>query len=158
MRAHAAVHDTDAALRCAEEAVADFAGSGERIELCRTLLAAAQVSLDAGRVRGVADWLDRAAYLAGQCGSARLAEDVAHRRRRLAATAHASDTSTPLTAREREIAALVAQGRSNRDIGRLLSIGDRTVQTHMANVLTKLGLASRTQAALWAVREGLVEP
>jgi DNA-binding NarL/FixJ family response regulator len=63
-----------------------------------------------------------------------------------------------LTGREREVLVLVAQGRSNRDIGRLLSIGDRTVQTHMANVLTKLGLASRTQAALWAVREGLVEP
>ena len=80
------------------------------------LLAAAQVSLDGGRVRGVADWLDRAAYLAGQCGSARLAEDVAHRRRRLAATAHASDTSTPLTAREREIAELVSTGMTNRPI------------------------------------------
>ena len=63
-----------------------------------------------------------------------------------------------LTAREREVLVLVAQGRSNRDIGRLLAIGDRTVQTHMANVLTKLGLVSRTQAALWAVREGLVQP
>ena len=63
-----------------------------------------------------------------------------------------------LTGREREVLVLVAQGRSNRDIGRLLTIGERTVQTHIANVLTKLGLVSRTQAALWAVREGLVEP
>jgi DNA-binding NarL/FixJ family response regulator len=51
---------------------------------------------------------------------------------------------------------LVAEGRSNREIGRTLSIGERTVQTHLGNVLTKLELSSRTQAALWAVREGLV--
>ena len=65
---------------------------------------------------------------------------------------------TSLTGRERDVLLLVAQGRSNRDIGRTLSIGERTVQTHLGNVLTKLQLASRTQAALWAVREGLVEP
>jgi DNA-binding NarL/FixJ family response regulator len=63
-----------------------------------------------------------------------------------------------LTGRERDVLVLVAQGRSNRDIGRLLDIGERTVQTHVANVLAKLELTSRTQAALWAVREGLVEP
>jgi DNA-binding NarL/FixJ family response regulator len=63
-----------------------------------------------------------------------------------------------LTARERDVLVLVAQGRSNRDIGRALAIGERTVQTHLGNVLTKLGLASRTQVALWAVREGLVGP
>jgi DNA-binding NarL/FixJ family response regulator len=51
----------------------------------------------------------------------------------------------------------VAQGLSNRDIGRALSIGERTVQTHLGNVLAKLELNSRTQAALWAVREGLLE-
>ena len=65
---------------------------------------------------------------------------------------------TALTARERDVLVLVAEGRSNRDIGRVLSIGERTVQTHLGNVLTKLELSSRTQAALWAVREGLVRP
>jgi DNA-binding NarL/FixJ family response regulator len=63
-----------------------------------------------------------------------------------------------LTAREREVLVLVAEGRSNRDIGRTLSIGERTVQAHLGNVLAKLSLSSRTQAALWAVREGLVRP
>ncbi len=63
-----------------------------------------------------------------------------------------------LTARERAVLILVARGRSNREIGRALSIGERTVQTHLGNVLTKLELRSRTQAALWAVREGIVEP
>ena len=61
-----------------------------------------------------------------------------------------------LTPREREILVLVAQGRSNREIARILLISERTARTHVSNVLTKLGLASRTQAALWAVREGLV--
>ena len=65
-------------------------------------------------------------------------------------------TATALTRREREILVLVAQGGSNRDIAKALVISERTARTHVSNVLTKLGLASRTQAALWAVREGLV--
>lgn len=64
--------------------------------------------------------------------------------------------STALTPREREILILVAQGKSNRDIARALTISERTARTHVSNVLTKLDLASRTQAALWAVREGMV--
>jgi len=64
--------------------------------------------------------------------------------------------ATELTPREREILKLVAQGKSNRDIARTLVISERTARTHASNVLTKLGLASRTQAALWAIREGLV--
>ena len=47
---------------------------------------------------------------------------------------------------------------STTEISRILSIGERTVQTHLSNVLSKLGLTSRTQAALWAVREGLTGP
>ena len=62
-----------------------------------------------------------------------------------------------LTGREHEVLVHVAHGLSNRDIARTLSIGERTVQTHLSSVLTKLGLHSRTQAALWAVREGLVD-
>jgi DNA-binding NarL/FixJ family response regulator len=65
-------------------------------------------------------------------------------------------TATALTPREREILVLVAQGKSNRNIADALVISERTARTHVSNVLTKLGLASRTQAALWAVREGLV--
>jgi DNA-binding NarL/FixJ family response regulator len=65
-------------------------------------------------------------------------------------------TATALTQREREILVLVAQGKSNRDIANTLVISERTARTHVSHMLTKLGLASRTQAALWAVREGLV--
>ena len=63
-----------------------------------------------------------------------------------------------LTEREREVLVLVAGGRSNREIGQALVITERTARTHVSNVLRKLGLSSRTQAALVAVREGLVRP
>jgi len=64
-------------------------------------------------------------------------------------------TATALTAREREVVILVARGKSNREISDALVISERTARTHVSNVLVKLGLASRTQAALWAIREGL---
>jgi DNA-binding NarL/FixJ family response regulator len=64
-------------------------------------------------------------------------------------------TATALTAREREVLILVARGKSNREIADALVISERTARTHVSNVLVKLGLASRTQAALWAIREGL---
>ena len=60
-----------------------------------------------------------------------------------------------LTTREREVAALVARGLQNREIGAELVIGERTVETHVAHILDKLGLTSRTQVAAWAVRQGL---
>lgn len=63
-----------------------------------------------------------------------------------------------LTARERSVLILVAQGRSNQQIANDLIISERTARTHVSNVLRKLQLTSRTQAALVAVREGLVPP
>ena len=58
-----------------------------------------------------------------------------------------------LTAREREVLAQIAEGRSNREIARLLNMSEKTVKTHVSSVLAKLGVADRTQAALHAVRE-----
>jgi DNA-binding NarL/FixJ family response regulator len=60
-----------------------------------------------------------------------------------------------LTRREREIAGLLAQGLSNREIGERLVISERTARTHVSNLLAKLGFESRTQAALWATEAGL---
>ena len=57
-----------------------------------------------------------------------------------------------LTAREREVLAQIAEGRSNREIARLLNMSEKTVKTHVSSVLAKLGVADRTQAALHAVR------
>ena len=60
-----------------------------------------------------------------------------------------------LTGRERQVLRLVAAGKANKDIAAELSISERTARTHVSSILTKLRLTSRTQAALWAVREGL---
>jgi DNA-binding NarL/FixJ family response regulator len=58
-----------------------------------------------------------------------------------------------LTGREREVLAQIADGRSNREIARLLRVSEKTVKTHVSSVLAKLGVADRTQAALLAVRQ-----
>ncbi len=64
-------------------------------------------------------------------------------------------TSDPLTERELDILRLIAQGCSNKDIAEKLVIAEMTVRTHVSNILSKLHLASRTQAALYALKEGL---
>ena len=64
-------------------------------------------------------------------------------------------TPEPLTEREVGVLRLVAQGQSNREIAEQLVITEMTVRTHVSNILSKLHLASRTQAALYALREGL---
>ena len=61
-----------------------------------------------------------------------------------------------LTPRELEVIALVARGLPNKVIARELGVSEKTVKTHVSNLLGKLGLTDRTQAALYAVREGLV--
>jgi DNA-binding NarL/FixJ family response regulator len=60
-----------------------------------------------------------------------------------------------LTAREHEVLVLVAAGLSNRDIAHRLSISERTARTHVSSILDKLSLRSRTQAALYAIQQGL---
>jgi DNA-binding NarL/FixJ family response regulator len=63
----------------------------------------------------------------------------------------------PLTEREKDVVRLLGQGMSNKDIGAALFITERTARTYVSNILGKLGLASRTQAALWAVEHKLAE-
>ncbi|MCK5315629.1 MAG: response regulator transcription factor [Anaerolineales bacterium] len=66
-------------------------------------------------------------------------------------------TEEPLTTREVEVLKLVARGLTNQEIAEILVISERTVGNHIGNILNKLHLANRTQAALYALREGLVD-
>jgi two-component system, NarL family, response regulator LiaR len=66
-------------------------------------------------------------------------------------------TVEPLTERETQVLSLVAQGLSNQEIASKLVISERTVRTHVSNILGKLHLANRTQAARYALREGLAK-
>jgi DNA-binding NarL/FixJ family response regulator len=93
-----------------------------------------------------------AAIRAVHAGHVLLHPDVA---RLLADSGPPPPVSGHLTAREREVLAEVARGRSNREIARALGLAEKTVKTHVSAILTKLGVHDRTQAALYAVRAGL---
>ncbi|GAA4562093.1 response regulator [Planotetraspora kaengkrachanensis] len=73
----------------------------------------------------------------------------------LTGQASATDAVAVLTERELEVLRLIAAGCSNREIARHLVVAEKTVKTHVSNVLMKLGVQDRTQAALYAVRHGL---
>jgi DNA-binding NarL/FixJ family response regulator len=94
-----------------------------------------------------------AAIRAVHAGHVLLHPDVA----RLLAAGEARPSGVRLTAREREVLAEMARGRSNREIARALALSEKTVKTHVSAILTKLGVQDRTQAALYAVRTGLVD-
>lgn len=64
-------------------------------------------------------------------------------------------TDRPLSARELQVLRLVAQGLSNQEIATQLMVSERTIRSHVSNILDKLHIANRTQAALYAIREGL---
>jgi NarL family two-component system response regulator LiaR len=81
--------------------------------------------------------------------AARLVEEVAGR---------PPAPRSPLTERELEVLVLITRGKANKLIALELGVSERTVKTHVSHILGKLGLSDRTQAALWAVREGLVAP
>ena len=75
---------------------------------------------------------------------------------RLMREVRAPENPEALTERETEVLRLLAQGKSNKEIALSLHVSETTVKTHVSNILTKLGVPSRTQAALYAVRVGLV--
>ncbi|MET7694543.1 LuxR C-terminal-related transcriptional regulator [Streptomyces sp. NPDC005483] len=161
MRAHALSGAAEQAVRSAKEAITAFSASGERIEVCRTLLTAAELSLHVGRTHEVANWLDRAGILADQCGSARLAEAVTYQRGSLAA--HAAEPDVPdalasLTAREREIAGLVSTGMTNGQIASTLVLSVRTVETHLGQAYRKLGVSNRASLTRIMLNSGTHHP
>jgi NarL family two-component system response regulator LiaR len=102
------------------------------------------------------DELKRAIRAAAE-GQVQLSPEAAALLIREVRTPQSADSSTNgLTDREVEILRLVARGRANKEIARELTIVEKTVKTHVSSILAKLGLQSRTQAALFAVKNGLV--
>jgi NarL family two-component system response regulator LiaR len=96
----------------------------------------------------------RRAIKAAAAGQVQLAPQAAAR---LMREVRLTDNSyAALTERETDVLRLLAQGKSNKEIAQTLSIGEQTVKTHVSRILNKLGLPSRTQAALYAFRIGLV--
>jgi len=95
------------------------------------------------------------AIRAAAAGQVQLSPEAAAR---LMREIRAPDSPEPLTEREIEVLQLVAQGMGNKQIARVLHVGEKTVKTHVSNILAKLGVQSRTQAALYAVQIGLAFP
>ena len=90
-----------------------------------------------------------------RAGQAQLHPEVARRLMQQVTAPRKPDAGAQLTEREREVLRLLAEGRSNKEIARALVVSERTVKGHVSNILGKLGLQDRTQAALYAVRHGL---
>lgn len=95
----------------------------------------------------------RQAVRAAHSGQVYLSHTAADR---LVRESDAPQSSQQLTKREVDVLVLLARGRSNKEIARELSIGQQTVKTYVGNIFSKLNVSSRTQAALHAVRTGLV--
>jgi DNA-binding NarL/FixJ family response regulator len=98
-----------------------------------------------------------AAVRAAHRGELRLDPGIARRLMSSLRAQPAEDALSELTSRELDVLRLVAGGEPNKQIAAELAISERTARTHVSRILRKLHLSSRTQAALWAVREGLTE-
>jgi two-component system, NarL family, response regulator LiaR len=95
------------------------------------------------------------AIRAASAGQVQLSPAVAERLMREIRT---PESPEKLTERETDVLRCLAEGKANKEIARELQVSETTVKSHVSNILTKLGVPSRTQAALYAVRIGLVSP
>ncbi len=150
----AARGDADHARTLLEDAVDGFAGSGAPFETARARieLATSLVALDRGAAaeREVRTALDALVELGAKAEAERA-------RRVLRAAGGARDGPTVLTARERQVLQLVADGLTNRQIAERLVVSEHTVHRHVTSFLRKLDVPSRTAAAAYAVRSGMLD-
>jgi len=159
---------SDAGLLAAwDEAALAWDGLEEPYSLGETLLHAAEAALARGDRDGAAERLQRAAPLAARLGARPLGEQIAilARRARIRLGADSASPGEPsgdgelgLTERELEVLRLVAEGRSNREIAGELFISPKTASVHVSNILGKLGVASRGEAAAKAHSLRLFDP
>ena len=152
--------------RC-DKSVAAWEEIGDPYQLGRALIGAAEAAAADGDRPTAAAQIRRAAEIADRLGARPLreqAEWLARRVRLTLAGDLAAEAETPgehvrqqygLTARETEVLRLVAIGRSNRDIATELFISAKTASVHVSNIMSKLGVSSRVEAAAIAFRLGL---
>ncbi len=154
-----------------DEAAGAWDGLGEPYPLGETLLHAAEAALACGDRDGAAERLQRAAPLAARLGARPLSDEIALLARRarirlgadgsasaVAGDGGAGEPGLGLTERELEVLRLVAAGRSNREIAGELFISPKTASVHVSNILGKLGVASRGEAAAKAHSLRLFDP
>ena len=134
LQAAASACDANGARGCAVQA---------RVELAAALVRR-RAPGDQERARAA---LDAAAGEAGRLGMVPFTEQIEQLRARQPATAAAG---SPLSPRELEVARLVAQGMTNKQIGQALYVSERTAENHVQHILTKLGLRNRSQIAAWS--------
>lgn len=149
--AAASLADSSEAVSLLTDAVEIFHIAGLIFDEAQTRLSLAEALIDSGDRSAAHHHLDIAVPILSEL-SAR--SDLA-RARQLSAAAGRTATST-LTAREREVLQLVAQGLSNQQIAFRLVLSEHTVHRHIANILTKLERTSRTGAAIYALENGLI--
>ena len=135
------------------EAEVLFEDFGDVHELARVRVALASILRAGGDPAAARQVGDAAREAAHRLGAQPLLDEL---RALGSAPARGDAASDSLTAREREILALVAEGRSNGEIGKQLFISAKTVSVHVSNILGKLGAAGRTEAAAIARRRGLI--
>ena len=133
-------------LEYAEHACAENGATAFRVEAQYELARALTARGRPGDVERARSLLAAARAKAGTLGMAALGEKITSLRRRV----ERADPTRALTRREREVADLVSQGLTNRELAERLVIGERTAQNHVQHILTKLGLSNRSQLAVWA--------
>lgn len=143
------------------EAVRRFRDAGLRFDEAESRLRLAEALLTAGEPSTAAEQVVSATQLLEELGATVALADAARladATRVASAASPGADGSagSPLTPRESEVMALVAQGLSNQQIAAALVLSEHTVHRHVANILTKLGQASRAAATAYALRNGLV--
>ena len=150
-------HAATLALDAAEEAT----NAGAMLEAARDRLVAGRALLAGDRDAGIAE-LTAAREQAARCGAPRVEAEARLELRRAGVRLGRGGPRAPgaegiatLSQREREVAELVAEGLTNRDIGARLYLSEKTIETHLTRVFQKLGMRSRTQVAAEVARQRL---
>ena len=147
--------DFDAARLSLQDAIDLFHQIGAPFETARSRLDLAQVLVALGRTEAAAEQETLAREALGGMQTEREMEPAGEFASKLDAAGSGAPASA-LTRRELDVLKLVAQGMSNPEIAQRLILSEHTVKRHLANILGKLNLSSRSAAAAWAVRTGLV--